>query len=142
MSDQSAFLSTVKAGYNFKSESVKIGIGMLDEVAEVDQVTAVGLDRVRRRAALELQAGKEIRELPVVHPHRRGDSPPGRGLLPAVLRLLARGTPVSPEEIAEATGATPENVRARLRSQSDVEIDESGKVVERRSHSESKEHKK
>src|SRR5882762_10183432 len=30
MADQSAFLSAVKTGYNFKSESVKIGIGMLD----------------------------------------------------------------------------------------------------------------
>ena len=30
MADQSAFLSAVKTGYTFKSESVKIGIGMLD----------------------------------------------------------------------------------------------------------------
>jgi DNA helicase HerA-like ATPase len=30
MSDQANFLSTVKSGYSFKSESVKIGIGMLD----------------------------------------------------------------------------------------------------------------
>ncbi len=30
MADQSAFLSAVKSGYTFKSESVKIGIGMLD----------------------------------------------------------------------------------------------------------------
>ncbi len=30
MSDQSSFLNIVKNGYNFKSESVKIGIGMLD----------------------------------------------------------------------------------------------------------------
>src|ERR1700709_978297 len=30
MSDQASFLSAVKAGHTFKSESVKIGIGMLD----------------------------------------------------------------------------------------------------------------
>ena len=30
MSDQSGFLTMVKSGYSFKSESVKIGIGMLD----------------------------------------------------------------------------------------------------------------
>jgi len=30
MADQSAFLSAVKTGYTFKSESVKIGIGMLN----------------------------------------------------------------------------------------------------------------
>src|SRR5450432_6882 len=30
MADQSTFLNAVKAGYTFKSESVKIGIGMLD----------------------------------------------------------------------------------------------------------------
>src|SRR5664279_1864305 len=30
MADQSSFLSAVKSGYTFKSESVKIGIGMLD----------------------------------------------------------------------------------------------------------------
>src|SRR5450432_3586259 len=30
MADQSAFLNAVKSGYTFKSESVKIGIGMLD----------------------------------------------------------------------------------------------------------------
>ena len=30
MADQSAFLNAVKTGYTFKSESVKIGIGMLD----------------------------------------------------------------------------------------------------------------
>ncbi|MFI5193550.1 MAG: helicase HerA-like domain-containing protein, partial [Chitinophagales bacterium] len=30
MSDQTSFLNIVKNGYSFKSESVKIGIGMLD----------------------------------------------------------------------------------------------------------------
>jgi hypothetical protein len=30
MADQSSFLNTIKSGYTFKSESVKIGIGMLD----------------------------------------------------------------------------------------------------------------
>ncbi len=30
MADQSSFLSAVKTGYTFKTESVKIGIGMLD----------------------------------------------------------------------------------------------------------------
>ena len=30
MADQSAFLNAVKTGYTFKTESVKIGIGMLD----------------------------------------------------------------------------------------------------------------
>ncbi|MEJ0079659.1 MAG: hypothetical protein WDM78_01535 [Puia sp.] len=30
MADQSAFLNAVKSGYTFKSESVKIGIGMQD----------------------------------------------------------------------------------------------------------------
>ncbi len=33
MADQSSFLNTIKSGYTFKSESVKIGIGMLDNKA-------------------------------------------------------------------------------------------------------------
>ena len=49
-----------------------VGIDMLDEIAEIDQVAAVGLDGVRRRATLELQAGQKLGKLGVVRPHHAG----------------------------------------------------------------------
>ena len=50
-------------------------------------------------------------------------------LLPAVLRLIARGTPASPKEIASATGATVEQVRTRIASMPDAETDQRGNLV-------------
>lgn len=50
-------------------------------------------------------------------------------LLRPVLRLLARGKPVAPDEIARATGRPREEVLAALRQQPSVEWDEAGRVV-------------
>jgi hypothetical protein len=48
----------------------RVGVLVLDEVAEIDQVAAVCLDGVRRRSPLQLEVGQEIRELSVVVAHR------------------------------------------------------------------------
>lgn len=50
-------------------------------------------------------------------------------MLPALLRLLARGRPVSPDEIAAATGKRPEDVRNTLASMPDAETDDQGNLV-------------
>lgn len=50
-------------------------------------------------------------------------------LVPALLRLIARGRPATSEEIAAATGASVEDVRQRLRSMPDVETDVEGNLV-------------
>ena len=38
----------------------RVGIGVLDEVAEVDQIAPVGLDGMRRRPPLQLEVGQEV----------------------------------------------------------------------------------
>ncbi|MFN2545186.1 MAG: organomercurial lyase MerB [Actinomycetota bacterium] len=48
---------------------------------------------------------------------------------PALLRLLARGKPVAPVEIAAATGVPQEEVKARLAAFPDTEFDEDGNLV-------------
>jgi alkylmercury lyase len=50
-------------------------------------------------------------------------------LLKPALQLLARGSPVTPDEIAVAAGRTPAAVLAALRQQPSVEWDEAGRVV-------------
>lgn len=62
-------------------------------------------------------------------------STPGAGgaamswLWPALLRELARGRPVTVEQLAHATGRSPAEVRAGLAGLSDTEYDEQGAVV-------------
>ena len=48
---------------------------------------------------------------------------------PTLLRLLARGKPVAPSEIAAATAVSLEEVRARLAAFPDAELDEDGNLV-------------
>ncbi len=50
-------------------------------------------------------------------------------IVPPTLDLLARGKPTSPEEIAVASGKTPEEVRAALERFPSAEWDEQGRVV-------------
>jgi alkylmercury lyase len=50
-------------------------------------------------------------------------------IVPPTLDLLARGEPTSPEEIAAASGKSPEEVRATLERFPGAEWDEQGRVV-------------
>jgi alkylmercury lyase len=50
-------------------------------------------------------------------------------LLPVLLRLIARGKPATPEEIATATGAPVDQVRAQIASMIDYEIDADGNLL-------------
>src|SRR5215212_5514526 len=50
-------------------------------------------------------------------------------IVPPTLELLARGKPVSPEEIAAASAKSPEEVRAALDRSPSAEWDEQGRVV-------------
>lgn len=50
-------------------------------------------------------------------------------LVPTLLRLLARGRPVTPDAIAAATGVDVADVRRRLRSMPDAELDDDGNLV-------------
>ncbi len=50
-------------------------------------------------------------------------------IVPPTLDLLARGKPASPEEIAAASGKSPEEVRATLDQFPSAEWDEQGRVV-------------
>ncbi len=50
-------------------------------------------------------------------------------IVPPTLDLLARGEPTSPEEIAAASGKSPEEVRATLERFPSAEWDEQGRVV-------------
>lgn len=50
-------------------------------------------------------------------------------LLPPVLRLLARGTPVTVQDIAAATGRDPVEVHAAIEDVTDIELDEEGRIV-------------
>lgn len=52
-----------------------------------------------------------------------------REIVAPTIVLLARGEPVSPEEIAAATGKPPEEIRAALESWPSVEWDEQGRVI-------------
>lgn len=52
-----------------------------------------------------------------------------RWLLPAQLRLLAQGRPVSAAHLADATGRPEPEVRQALSRQGDLETDEHGRVV-------------
>lgn len=51
-----------------------------------------------------------------------------RGVMPAAIRLLAEGRPVSPAGIAEAAGLSLERVETALRDLSDVEWTSEGRV--------------
>src|SRR2546428_80182 len=48
---------------------------------------------------------------------------------PTLLRLIARGEPVSPADIASETGLSIDEVTTRLVSFPDAELDEEGKLV-------------
>ncbi len=50
-------------------------------------------------------------------------------LLPALLRLIARGKPATPEEIATATGAPVDQIRERIAAMADYETDADGNLV-------------
>lgn len=50
-------------------------------------------------------------------------------LLPTLLRLLARGEPVSPIEIAEGAGVSEAEVHTRLAASPDAELDDDGNLV-------------
>ena len=50
-------------------------------------------------------------------------------LYPAILRLIARGKPATPEEIAAATGVSLQEIRAQIGSMTDVETDSDGNLV-------------
>lgn len=52
-----------------------------------------------------------------------------RWLWPAVLRALAHGEPVTPDELAAATGRDVADVHAGLATLADTEYDEQGRVV-------------
>jgi alkylmercury lyase len=52
-----------------------------------------------------------------------------RWLWPALLRALAAGQPVTPDELAAATGRDVSDVRAGLATLVDTEYDEQGRVV-------------
>lgn len=56
-------------------------------------------------------------------------SPAQRWLWPVLLRLLARGGPVTTEALTEATGKPVEEVRTGLAALPDTEYDEAGRVV-------------
>lgn len=53
----------------------------------------------------------------------------GHELMPQLLRLLARGRPLAPDELAAATGEPLARVRAMLASQAGVEWDDQGRLV-------------
>jgi len=60
---------------------------------------------------------------------RAADTDGTRPWYPVILRLLARGKPASPAQIAEAVGAPVEKVRERLGTMTDVETDDEGNLV-------------
>lgn len=78
-------------------------------------VTAPNLDQLAQRLATAFTHGSGAEAL--------------TPLLRLVLRLLARGRPVDPDDIAAATGRPPADVLAALRQQPSVEWDEAGRVV-------------
>lgn len=50
-------------------------------------------------------------------------------LLRPLLELLAKGRPVTPEQLARAAGRTTEEVRGALATMSDTEYDEQGRIL-------------
>ena len=59
---------------------------------------------------------------------RRGDDAVA-WLLPAVLRLVAGGEPVTLEQVADATGRPVQDVREALTALPDTELDDTGRIV-------------